>query len=81
MGRANKKRRQTPVKVAIVYPTWKVRGVPTPYEKLWVCDGCGYAQWTQHGINVRQCKCNLRMREATDAEYVSGRAAIQEIIG
>lgn len=81
MSRANRKRRQTPSKVAIVFPTWRTRGVPTPNEKLVVCDGCGHSEWIHHGINVRQCKCKRRMREANPAEYAAGKAALEEIVG
>ena len=27
------------------YPTWKIKGSPTPNEKLVICDQCGLAQW------------------------------------
>ena len=73
----------------INYPTWKIRGGPTPNEKLVICDQCGNAEWTIHGLNPTVCQNRRghasgkegRMREATPAEYAAGKAALQEIIG
>ncbi len=73
----------------INYPTWKIRGAPTPNEKLVICDGCGNAEWTVHGLDPTICHNRhehasgkvRRMREATAKEYTIGKAAIQKIIG
>ena len=74
-------KKQSP-KVAINYPKWKVRGNPTPNEKLMVCDACGSAAWMPHSplTRVSQCGCNRRMREATPAEYEAGKAALETVI-
>lgn len=71
----------------INYPTFKIRGTPTPNEKLEICDECGYAHWTIHGLGPTVCHQMhpngkaRRMREATPAEYEKGKAAITQIIG
>jgi hypothetical protein len=73
----------------INYPTWKIRGAPTPNEKLVICDGCGNADWTVHGLDPTICHNRhehasgkvRRMREASAKEYAIGTAAIQKIIG
>ena len=72
----------------IKYPTWKVRGSPTPNERLMICDTCGRAEWYGHGWpQVVYCDPTYnkvpnhgRMREATAAEYEEGKAAIKTII-
>lgn len=73
----------------IKFPTFKVRGQPTPNEKLVVCDECGKAEWVNHGPAVYECyNANhhanggyRRMREATPKEYEQGKAAITTVIG
>jgi hypothetical protein len=73
----------------IDYPTWKIRGTPTPNEKLVVCDECGNADWTIHGLGPTICHRRhahasgkeRRMREATADEYKIGKAAITQVIG
>ncbi len=73
----------------IRYPTWKIRGAPTPNEKLVICDECGNAEWTIHGLDPTICHNahshksgkQCRMREATPAEYEKGKAAITQVIG
>ena len=70
------------------YPTWRMRGAPTPNEKLIVCDTCGCAAWTTHGPGSNLCHNYhdhpdgkyRRMREATPAEYAAGKAALTKII-
>lgn len=74
---------------AINYPTWKIRGTPTPNEKLVVCDECGNAEWTIHGLDPTICHNShkhasgkwRRMREATPAEYAIGKEELTQIIG
>jgi hypothetical protein len=76
-------------KVKIDYPTFKIKGQPTPNEKLVICDICGNAAWTIHGLGPSICHCSwnhpsgkqTRMREATPAEYEAGKAALTQIIG
>ncbi len=66
----------------IKYPTWKVRGSPTPNEKLMVCHQCGHAVWVPHSplTNVVQCVCRRRMTEANKNEYEIGKGSIKCII-
>jgi hypothetical protein len=65
------------------YPTFKIKGSPTPNEFLVVCDKCGKVDWTVSIVgHVYQCRgCPGRMREATPAEYAAGKAALKEVIG
>lgn len=68
------------------YPTWKVRGSPTPCDRLIVCDECGYAGWTVHStspVNYHYCLNNKRKRcrEATPGEYEAAKKALTLIIG
>ena len=72
----------------IDYPTYRVKGHPTPNEKLVICDSCGYAKWTIFGINPIYCTHtrkhngkNVRMREATLEEYKIGKEKLVEEIG
>jgi hypothetical protein len=78
------------VKAAIQYPTWKVRGNPSPNERLVICDECGHAEWTTSNTQgVRICYNrhghangkNGRMRTATAQETAIGKSTIKEIIG
>ena len=70
------------------YPTWKVRGSPTPYEFLAICDKCGHVEWSVAGWPaVKPCpkhgpfeKSHARMREATAKEYTEAKAALKEVI-
>ena len=73
----------------IKYPAWKVRGAPTPNERLVVCDECGEAIWTIHGAFIPLCynrqqhanKGNCRMRNATPAETETAKSYLKEVIG
>lgn len=77
-------------KVQIKYPTWKVRGHPTPNECLMICDNCGIAEWTMDiGHNVYTCDhrtCHvrkggaMRMRVATKKEREQALKALKQII-
>lgn len=52
------------------YPTFKVKGDPTPLDKLVVCDRCQVAEWTIHSnLQSYHSQCGSRMREATKKEY------------
>ena len=71
------------------YPTWKVKGNPTPNERLMVCDKCQEAHWYGHGwpkivycqhLGHQENQIPNRMREATAIEYEEGKAAIKTII-
>lgn len=70
----------------IKYPTWKVRGGPTPAETLWICDDCGRGHWGWPNV-IEHCSCEgrkggrKRMRRATAAETKAGKLALKEIIG
>lgn len=81
-----RKKKKQAVKVPIKYPTWRVRGNPTPNEKLMVCDRCGAASWMPHSplTHVAEHTCpdntKCRMRKATAAEYEQGKAVCKEII-
>lgn len=74
-----------PQRMAIEYPTWRIKGKPTPNEKLVVCDTCGKAEWTAHFPNPVVCHNyhhhpggkNRRMREATPAEYKAAKAKLK----
>jgi hypothetical protein len=70
--------------MTIQYPTWKVRGYPTPNEKLIICPTCGYANWVAHRGGILYCydhsRKRVRMREATLDEYELGKAAITQVI-
>lgn len=74
---------------AIEYPTWKVRGAPTPNERLVICDECGNAAWVGHGDFVHTCfnrhqhanKSYRRMRNATPAETETAKTYLKEVIG
>lgn len=74
------------MKSTIRYPSWKIRGTPTPNEKLMVCDKCGLASWITNSpmsnVVYHTCSDNKqhRSREATAAEYKMGKAAIKEVI-
>ncbi len=61
----------------INYPTWRVRGSPTPAEALFICDKCGDAIWGQANPLHSFCYNNSckgrkggapRLRKATAAE-------------
>ena len=80
---------RAPKPAPINYPTWKVRGGPTPNERLVICDECGKAEWTIHGEFTPLCynrhkhadKGNRRMRNATPAETETGKSFLKEVIG
>ena len=72
----------------IKFPTWKVRGNPTPNDTLYICDNCGDSYWAmiRQGI-VHTCNnCRgrkggyVRMRKATDKETKLGISVLREII-
>ncbi len=72
------------------YPTWKVRGEPTPNDTLWVCDECGKAEWgtdTSGAFSVNCYSCTgrkggfKRMRRGTPAETTEAKKHLQEVIG
>lgn len=75
----------------IKYPTWKIRGTPTPNDSLYICDSCGQGHWgtnTTGSNSAGVCYCTkgrkggpVRMRKATAAETELGKLAIKEIIG
>ena len=83
MKKKNRIKKKT---VPIQYRTWKLRGTPTPNEKLMVCDICGFSDWGTNSplSNVVYHICldrkQRRSREATPAEYAAGKAALKEII-
>lgn len=60
------------------YPTFKVRGAPTPNEKLVVCEICQTAAWTIHSTGQISYCCG-RMREGTPQEYNEARLALTTI--
>ena len=71
------------------YPTWKVRGTPTPNETLYVCDSCGEAEWGPAGL-ITHCgngACRgkkggqKRMRTATAKETAAAKKKITTVIG
>ena len=64
------------------YPNWKIKGSPTPNDKLVICDQCGLAQWGFHAVGLFSYCTNEhgRMREATPEEYDEGKAAIEKVI-
>jgi hypothetical protein len=71
----------------IKYPTWKVRGNPTPNDRLMICDKCREAHWYVHGwptiVYCHQTANNAhhgRMREGTEKEYTEAKAALKTII-
>lgn len=69
---------------AIIYPTWKMRGSPTPNDTLWICDVCGAATWSQHTFErppVCQCSNRPRLRRATVAEQAEGECHLVKVIG
>ncbi len=73
----------------IKYPTWKVRGYPTPNDTLWVCDMCREASWGPC-VNVLTCNHNtcygkkggsVRLRKATPKETALAITLLKEVIG
>jgi len=62
------------------YPTFKIRGIPTPYDKLIVCETCHRAKWTSHSTGRIDRCCGRRVREATPQEYEAGKAALEVVI-
>ena len=82
-------RKKPATAVAIKYPTWKVRGAPTPNERLVVCDECGNAAWVGHGEFIHTCynrhqhanKSYRRMRPATAQETATAKSFLKEVIG
>lgn len=72
------------------YPTWKLRGTPTPNETLWVCNQCETAAWMTDITGVNPPVCNncrgrkggqVRLRKATAAETAEAKKHLQEVIG
>lgn len=61
------------------YPSFKIKGFPTPNSILMVCDICQQAAWTYPTPRIMYC-CNHRMREATPQEYIQGQKALKRII-
>lgn len=64
------------------YPTLKMRGSPTPNDKLVVCDMCHTARWDTHSTGRQSyyyC-CQNRTREATSQEYIEGKLALKEVL-
>ena len=76
--------------MTIKYPTWRIKGKPTPNEKLVICDTCGHAEWTAHFSTRNPILCyhrqghpngkNARMREATSHEYAAAKKCLREEI-
>ena len=72
-------------KATIKYPTRRYeQSSPTKLETLYVCDKCGYAQWSTGGWpSVRHCPSqgNLpshgRLREATEKEKQVGLSVLE----
>lgn len=76
-------------KKSIKYPIWKIRGKPTPNEKLMICDGCGTAKWSTDSSYSKVLYCDncqgkkggyLRMRKATLSEIKEAKKYLKEII-
>lgn len=73
----------------IKYPTWKIRGEPTPRERLWICPDCLEADWMESMSGHIPCCHNcrgrkggaVRMREATAKEYAEGKKVLVTVIG
>jgi len=62
------------------YQRFKIRGAPTPNEKLFVCDKGQHAEWGPHGgfFSVSHCtQHNTRFREGTPAEYAAAKKALE----
>ncbi len=71
--------------MAIKYPTWKVRGSPTPYDTIYICDYCGTANWLWESQNPVTCFCktsgkNRRMRKGTKKEHEEANKSLKKII-
>jgi len=64
------------------YQTWKMKGSPTPNDKLVICDKCGKTRWVTHSTGRISYCTNMhgRMREATPKEYDEGNAAIEKVL-
>jgi len=66
----------------ITYPTIHIKGSPTPYDTLFVCDFCKAAVWgfvSSQPMRHYVCKDGKArvMRLATDKEKEEARAAIK----
>jgi hypothetical protein len=62
------------------YPTFMVRGLPTPNDKLMLCEVCQKAKWGYRSVGRISYCCSHRMREATAQEYAEGALALKTII-
>lgn len=63
------------------YPTWKMKGSPTPYDKLMICKYCHQTRWVRSSDNIHYCyKCGARMKEANKTQYQEAYKALKEII-
>jgi hypothetical protein len=62
------------------YPTFRIRGTPTPNEKLIVCDECQIAAWVAYSVGVINYCCGRRMRVATIQERDAAAAALKTIL-
>jgi hypothetical protein len=71
------------------YPTWKMKGSPTPNETLYCCDKCGDCRWYPLGFSTIMhcffCKGKkggfVRMRQATEKEKQEALKVLKTIIG
>ena len=64
----------------IEYPTYKMRGHPTPNNKLVICEVCHRADWVTHTTGRSHYCCSSRTREATTQEYEQGKKTLKIII-
>ena len=66
----------------IVYDTWTVKGTPTPYNKLLICDKCGTGHWWTDSDTVQYCHLGHgRLREGNKQEYLDAKTALKTVIG
>jgi len=69
------------------YPTWKMRGNPTPNETLYCCDSCKKSRWCPYSESIRYCyNCRgkkggyQRLRKATAKEIAEAKKVLKDII-
>jgi hypothetical protein len=80
-----KRKRAFATKATIKYPTWRnEQSWPTKLETLYVCDKCGYSEWSTGGWPyVRYCRprgnvsSHGRLREATEKEKQEGLSVLK----